>query len=83
MMVFNDMEDVDEWLAPLGYDDFWREVEPFALELQARESCDRQIASRGIDTATVLSVLKGMARLELVERFNLPPREVMPWHRLH
>lgn len=83
MRSFDDMEDVQEWLVPLDYENFWKEIEPFALELQPRESCDVQIANGSIDEATVLYVLKGMARLELVQRYGLRPRDVMPWHSLH
>lgn len=83
MMMFKDRKDVEEWLEPLDYEGFWVETEPFGLELQSRESCDRQIASGSIDEATVLSVLKGMARLEIVRRFSLGARDRMPWHSLH
>lgn len=83
MPAFKHMEDVEEWLAPLDYESFWRKTAPFALGLQSRESCDRQIASGSIDEATVLSVLKGMARLELIERHALPVRDTVPWMSLH
>ena len=81
--MFNDREDVEEWLKPLDYEGFWREIEIFGLDLQPRESCDAQIASGEIDEATVLYVLKGMARLELIERYALPVRDVMPQYSLH
>jgi hypothetical protein len=83
MEMFNDREDVEEWLEPLDYECFWKETAIFALEIEPRESCDEQIASGSIDKATVLSVLKGFARLELIQRFGLKPRDVMPWHALH
>ncbi|MCB1471019.1 MAG: hypothetical protein KDK08_28525 [Rhizobiaceae bacterium] len=81
--MFGDREDVEEWLKPLDYEGFWREIEIFALDIQPRESCDAQIANGEIDEATVLFVLKGMARLELIERYALPVRDVMPQHSLH
>jgi len=80
---FADMEEVEEWLAPLDYEEFWKETARFELDLEPRKSCDAQIGSRSVDEQTVLSVLKGMARLELIERFGLRPRAAMPWHRLH
>lgn len=83
MLVFKDMEDVEEWLAPLDYEAFWRETAIFGLAIQPRESCDRQIGSRSVDEATVLSALKGMARLELIEHFALRVRDTMPWMSLH
>lgn len=82
-MLFEDREDLWEWLEPLGYDAFWNEIESFGLAIQSRESCDRQIAASIVDEATVLTVLKGFARLELTERFHLRPRDRMPWYALH
>ena len=82
-MLFKDKEDVEEWLAPLDYEAFWKETAPFALALLSRDSCDDQIASGGVDRKTVLFILKGMARLELIERFQLPVRDTMPWYSLH
>lgn len=82
-MTFEDCEDVREWLEPLDYETFWREVAPCALALPPRSSCDAQIASGSIDAGTVLSVLKGMARLEIVERLRLPARDRMPELSLH
>jgi hypothetical protein len=81
MSLFEDMEDVEEWLEPLGYEAFWSGIEPFGLAVQSRASCDEQIARGGIDQATVLDVLKGIARLELVERYQLKPRH--PFARLY
>lgn len=86
MMQFKDADDVEEWLETLDYDAFWLEAaDAFVLDLygQSRDTCDKQIASRSIDENTVLCALKGMARLELVERFNLRTRDIMPWHSLH
>lgn len=83
MQEFEDREDVEEWLEPLGYDAFWKEIERFGVELPEREDCDADIAAGAADEATVLSVLKGMVRLELVRRHGLRPRDVMPWHALH
>jgi hypothetical protein len=83
MEPFVDMEEVEEWLEPLDYRMFWKEIARFELDLEPRESCDAQIASHSIDEKTVLFVLKGMARLQLVERFHLRPRASMPFDRIH
>ena len=44
---------------------------------------DADIAAGSVDEASALAVLKGMVRLELVQRYGLRPRDVMPWHALH
>jgi hypothetical protein len=84
MQYFEDRQDVEEWLEPLGYDDFWREVSTFPLTmLQSRESCDEQIARGDVDEETVLYVLKGIVRLEIVQQQNLKPRDTVPWMSMH
>lgn len=84
MELFNDMEDVEEWLEPLDYEGFWKETAVFQLtEIEPRASCDRQIADSSVDKETVLYVLKGMARLELVRRYALKTREIVPLYPYH
>lgn len=83
MKEFTDGEDVEEWLASLSYDAFWKEAERYELDIASRASCDIHIANGAIDEETVLFALKGMARLELVERYGLRPRAAQPWHRIH
>lgn len=81
MNLFEHREDVEEWLGRLDYDAFWSGIAPFELAIMPRTHCDEQIAA-GIDKATVLYVLKSMARLELIERFRLKTREPIPsWAR--
>lgn len=83
MVMFKDRKDVEEWLAPLDYDAFWREVAVFEPAIEPREICDRDIAEGIVDEPTVLAVLKRAVRLELIDRFGLRPRDRMPWHSLH
>jgi len=80
---FNDWQDVEEWLEPLDYEAFWREIAAFQPEIQSRESCDEQIAAGIVDEATVLEVLKRFVWLELIERYSLRPRDRMPVYSLH
>jgi hypothetical protein len=75
MNLFEDRKDVEEWLERLDYEKFWTGIEPFQLVLLLRQNCDQQITAGVVDEATVLRVLKAMARLELVERYCLRPRD--------
>ena len=80
---FSDMEDVEEWLASMDYETFWRETAPFGLALPCRDNCDTLIRSGKMDEAGILDAAKGLARLELIERHRLPVRDTMRWHSLH
>lgn len=82
MEKFKYIEDVDDWLEPMDYQGFWFAIESYELVLQPRDHCDCQIADGEIDEATVLDVLKYMARLELTNRLGLKHRMPTPWLKL-
>lgn len=49
MVVFEDIQDVRDWLDPLDYIAFWEAVEPYRLVLQDRDHCDDLIASGAVE----------------------------------
>lgn len=78
MVVFQDIQDVKEWLEPLDYIEFWEAVEPYDLTLQDRDHCDDLIASGEVETTLILEVLKGLAEMELSKSFGLKWRTYHP-----
>ncbi len=78
MVVFEDLQDVEEWLAPLDYIGFWEAVEPYRLALQDRDHCDGLIASGKVPQDLVLCGLKALARMELRQAFDLKHRIYAP-----
>lgn len=78
MIVFEDIQDVEEWLDPLDYVTFWEAVAPWGLALQDRDHCDDQIARGIVPQALVLDVLKHMAVMELRRKLGLKPRITQP-----
>lgn len=82
MREFTDIEAVEDWLEPMDYPGFWYAVEPYELTLQDRDHCDNQINEGGVSSDTVLFVLKGLARMELLEKFQLKHRRLTPWVKL-
>ena len=83
MQFFDDMKDVEEWLEPLDYKGFWKEIEPFVLDLPERWSCDADIGAGTVTEGVVLGVLKAMARAQIVLDQKLPPRFMVREFSLH
>ncbi len=78
MVVFQDIQDVENWLAPLKYLAFWDAVAPYNLTLQDRDHCDGLIADKEVGANQILPVLKGLAVMELRVMFDLKDRIYEP-----
>ena len=78
MVVFEDIQDVEEWLEPLDYIAFWDAIAPYYLTLQDRDHCDGLIASGKVGADLILSGLKGLAMMELRVAFGLKDRIYTP-----
>ncbi len=77
MEMFKTREDVEEWLAPMNYEQFWREIKPWCLVMKyTRAECDASIAA-GADIEDVKAYIKGMAEHALAKRHNLKHRPIM------
>lgn len=73
-MIFQDIQDLEDWLRPLDYVQFWDVVAPYRFSMQEREHCDGLIAGGKVDPALILSGLKFMAVMELSASLNLTDR---------
>ena len=75
MVIFEDLTDVKEWLAPLEYVAFWEAVAPYNLfSIADRDHCDGLISGGKVPQATILTGLKYMACDGLRDRFGLRHR---------
>lgn len=89
MVVFEDIQDVEEWLAPLGYEAFWQAIDPWGIyEGADRAHFDAVLQNSVTDTETMLICLKAEVRIELTARFDLKDRRYEPpdakyLHRVH
>lgn len=80
--MFKTIDDVEEWLAPMNYEQFWREIKPWCLVMPySRARCDADIAA-GADIEDVKLGLKMIACHLLTKRHKLPLRPVGPALRL-
>ncbi|MEO1688250.1 MAG: hypothetical protein AAFU61_10125 [Pseudomonadota bacterium] len=79
MTFFETIDDVDEWLRPMGWQAFWVAVAPLELfHAEDRAHCDGVVAD-GVSTyAKALTVLKTLARQRLTEELDLAPRSTCP-----
>lgn len=79
MIVFQDIQDVSDWLEPLNYVSFWEAVAPYDLfPAGDRGHCDQTVSTGIAPQETVLFCLKVMARIALTERFGLRHRMYEP-----
>ena len=78
MVVFQDIQDLEEWLEPLDYISFWEAIGPYQLVLQDRDHCDGLIAGAIVAPDLVLHVLKALAVMELRRAFGLKDRIHIP-----
>ncbi|MEM8646931.1 MAG: hypothetical protein AAGF86_11365 [Pseudomonadota bacterium] len=81
MVIFEDIQDLEDWLAPLDYIAFWREIAGHALFTEDdRDHCDALIMAGEAPQDAVLVGLKTMARLKLAQRYGLSDRIYAPIH---
>jgi len=79
MQDFETYEDVEEWLAPMGYEAFWAAILPTGLYTEEdRAHCDRTLAYGITDMETVMEVTKRIALTSLVAQYDLPFRCELP-----
>lgn len=78
MVEFEDIQDVEEWLAPLDYIDFWSAIAPYRLGLDDRPFCDGLIAGGNMTEDKLLDTLKALAVMELTAIFDLRDRIRVP-----
>ena len=75
MVVFQDVEEVEEWLEPLGYEAFWAAKDNWPVfTIAEREHCDGLIERGEVSEETILRGLKSMAISKLSEGLALPFR---------
>ncbi|WP_375451674.1 hypothetical protein [uncultured Devosia sp.] len=79
MEKFRYRDDVDAWLAPMNYEEFWRAIKPHCLVLEYRSVCDAKIETGQVPLADILFGLKAMAAHELSKRHRLTSKPGMPW----
>lgn len=70
--------DLREWLAPMGYQQFWQEIRPYCVVIPDRDECDEALASGRLTMGNLLPVLKDMAAMQFARRHGLPIRPGTP-----
>jgi len=84
VITFEDIQDVEDWLEPLGYEAFWQAVEPWSVfAADDRAHFDDVLARNVTDMDTMLTCLKAEVRIFLTERLNLKRRLHEPQDRAY
>lgn len=83
MLFFKDVQDLEDWLEELDYENFWEAMELFDVRLDARDCCDRNIATGEISEESVLFLQKARARLQIIRLQELKYRDIFPDYSLH
>ena len=81
MKNFEYVQDVEEWLEPMSYDEFWVKLSPYGVDAGIRADCETSIAN-GAMPDMVLSVIKSLIRIELTKELSLRRRPITPWVQL-
>ena len=81
MRNFEHVQDVEEWLEPMNWDEFFVKLSPYGVDAEIRADCETSIAN-GASPDTVLSVIKSLMRIELTKELGLKRRPITPWVQL-
>lgn len=81
MRDFEHVQDLEEWLEPMGFDELWVKLSPYGVDAGMRADCETGIAN-GASPDTILSVMKSLIRIELTEELGLERRPITPWVQL-
>ena len=79
MKKFKHIDDIEQWLEPMEYEEFWYVIKDYYLVLPSRDGCDQQIWDGEVEQELVLEGLKYMARIELTKRHDLHWKMPTPW----
>lgn len=83
MKQFNYVQDFEEWLEPMEFDEFWSAVLPYGIMMDHKVEAEEDVAAGITDKATALVVLKMLARREMKAKYNLEWRIDVPEMLLH
>ena len=81
MRYFDYVQDLEDWLEPMGYDEFWVKLAPFGVDSEMRANCDLGIA-RGGSPEKMLATIKSLTRIALTKELDLKRRPITPWVQL-
>ncbi len=81
MRKFEHVQDVEEWLEPMSWDEFFVKLSPYGVDAEIRADCETSIANGGSQD-TVLSVIKSLMRIEMTKELGLKRRPITPWVQL-
>ena len=73
---FKHTEDLEEWLNPIGYKEFWAIMRVYKVRLPNKDHCDKKIQNGIVEEDFVLQGLKYIAALQLGKEWGLSRRPI-------
>jgi surfactin synthase thioesterase subunit len=74
---FQYREDLEEWLKPMTYADFWQAMTSYRLKLPNKLQCDEKIAQGYVDRKMMLDGLKYIAAVQISSHLGLDRRPIV------
>lgn len=81
MRNFEHVQDVEEWLEPMSWDEFFVKLSPYGVDAGMRADGEASV-SDGASIDTVLTVMKSLTRIDLTKELGLKRRPITPWVQL-
>ena len=81
MRKFDHVQDVEEWLEPMSWDEFFVKLGSYGVDAGMRADCEVSIAE-GASPDTILCVMKSLTRIDLTKELGLKRRPITPWVQL-
>ena len=81
MRKFEHVQDVEEWIEGMSWDEFFVKLSPYGVDAEMRADCETSIAE-GASRDTVLSLMKSLTRIDLTKELGLKRRPITPWVQL-
>ncbi len=73
---FKYREDLEDWLEPMGYEEFWCVIQPYKIKLPDKLRCDGKVIGGKVTEERMLAGLKYITLTQMVAQLKLKRRPI-------